>query len=201
MQAGDRERLLSRAIEIFGELSAIDKQADGPLCAIEKAASELNTGLPDDVIDQRTARKSELVRELEYRIMAETTDARLQELNDNTDTRLSNFLHTDSDRSCVLHMYAQEEPNGSAYMVANLDGLIRLRDLLTHVIEHGPIGQGDFSTADDEKFRLCVSLATESEAICLVLPYTGEGRQIASKRHRIFPDMLFDQNRAVAEST
>jgi hypothetical protein len=70
MQAGDRERLLSRAIEIFGELSAIDKQADGPLCAIEKAASELNTGLPDDVIDQRTARKSELVRELEYRIMA-----------------------------------------------------------------------------------------------------------------------------------
>ena len=132
---------------------------------------------------------------------AEGTNVRLQKLNDHADTKLPNFPHTDPDRSCVLHMYAQEEPNGSAYIVANLDGLIRLRDLLTQVIEHGPIGQGAFLAADDHGFRLCVSLATESEAICLVLPYTGEGWQSASKRFRIFPDILFDQNRAVAEST
>jgi hypothetical protein len=74
MQAKDREPLLSKAIEIFEGLPASDKQADGPLTAIKKAASELHVSLPDDVVNPRTARKSELVRELEYRIMAETTE-------------------------------------------------------------------------------------------------------------------------------
>ncbi|MBU2773368.1 hypothetical protein HMI48_05450 [Acidithiobacillus ferrooxidans] len=194
MQANDREQLLSKAIEIFEGMSASDKRADGPLCAIKKAASELRVPLPDDVVNPRTARKSELVQELKYRILAEGTNIRSQELNGNANTKLPDFLHTDTDRPCVLHLYGQEEPNESAYIVANLDGLIRLRDLLTHVIEHGPIGQENFSTADDNGFRLRVSLATESEARCLVLPYTEEGRQIASKRYRIFPDTLFEQN-------
>ena len=74
MQVHDREQLLSRAIEIFEGLSASDKQADGPLYAIKNAASELHVSLPDDVINTRTARKSELVQELMYRILSEKTE-------------------------------------------------------------------------------------------------------------------------------
>ncbi len=74
MQVHDREQLLSKALEIFDGLSASDKQADGPLCAIKKAASELHVSLPDDVINTRTARKSELVRELMYRILSEKNE-------------------------------------------------------------------------------------------------------------------------------
>lgn len=74
MKAHDREQLLSKALEIFEGLSASDKQADGQLYAIKKAASELHVPLPDDVANPRTARKSQLVRELKYRIMAETPE-------------------------------------------------------------------------------------------------------------------------------
>ena len=70
----DHETLLNKAIEIFEGLSASDKQADGPLTAIKKAASELHVSLPDDVANLRTARKSQLVRELKYRIMAENPE-------------------------------------------------------------------------------------------------------------------------------
>ncbi|WP_215861299.1 hypothetical protein [Acidithiobacillus ferriphilus] len=70
----DREQLLSKAIEIFEGLPASDKQVDGPLTAIKKAASELHVSLPDDVANLRTARKSQLVRELKYRIMAENPE-------------------------------------------------------------------------------------------------------------------------------
>jgi hypothetical protein len=68
MQAYDRVRILKMAIEIFNGLPEDTKREDGPVNAIKMAAGELHVCLPDDVVNERTARKSELVRELEYQI-------------------------------------------------------------------------------------------------------------------------------------
>ncbi|MGK9450255.1 hypothetical protein ACSSZE_03180 [Acidithiobacillus caldus] len=106
------------------------------------------------------------------------------------------FLDTDPDAPCVLHLYAQKEPGGEAYLVGSFEGLSRLRALLDYMIRCRPVGKGNFVTADGQDFQLRISMASEGESKALALPYS-KNRSRVSKSYHITPNRLVRENAAI----
>lgn len=93
----------------------------------------------------------------------------------------------------ILHLFSQLYCHSDAWVVGTMDGLIKLRDALTRVIDTGEPQVAHTYTSDGEGYCALVIPLTGQQMYDMALPYTHENLEGDSEQLK-FPAEFLDRS-------
>lgn len=100
----------------------------------------------------------------------------------------------ETEKYAVCHVYAQKDWADDAHIIANREGLERLRDLIDLTLEKG-FGRAVLWPNDMEGYELYMACISEEKINAIELPYTSDDCPESgemTKMYDVFPKKVYE---------
>lgn len=94
----------------------------------------------------------------------------------------------------MCHLYAQKDWADDGHIIANKEGLERLRDLIDLALEKG-FGRAVFWPSDMEGYELYIACVSKNDINLIELPYTSDDCPYSgemNKMYNLFPKKVYE---------